>query len=220
MGRKLGAPVRRYEWRTAVVQERSPARGIVTDLLAAQPGLGTVWIGAHLGDFSSWLAGLAAPRRPHVVVFTPYVGPGHLGDLAVVREIAGSGIRVVACVTERSPVSVRALFRAGVTGIVDMQEPERHVAAAVWTVLGGRIWPGGVSSPLLTEVPERARLRAEEERALMLHASGVRIEELAEVLGVRPDTARRYLSRTTPEWVAFGQQSRWEAPPTARRPAE
>lgn len=56
--------------------------------------------------------------------------------------------------------------------------------------------------------PDRPKLSIQEERALVLYASGLTLDAVAESIGVKPDTAKQYLERVKKKYAAVGRPAR------------
>lgn len=196
---------RRYEWRVALVEDHMLQRKRTEELIAAQPGLRVVWSGETLTDFTAWLDDVPEPRRPQLLVLDLMVERGQSADPAVVREITRSGIKVLVLSAMASPELVRKILRAGIGGIAGKRDSEEDIVAAIWTVLGRGQWLTPELASVIAGDAERPQLSDQEERALVLYASGLTLEAVASALGVKKDTAKKYLSRVKAKYATAGR---------------
>jgi DNA-binding NarL/FixJ family response regulator len=203
-----GARSRAFRWRVALVEDHLLQRRRAEDLVGAQSGLDVVWSGETLPDLLTWLETVGDGRRPHLVLLDLMVDRGPSVDPEQVRRVVRSGIRVLVLSAMSSPDLVRKVMRAGVAGVVGKRDPEEDVVAAIWTVLGHGHWTSPELARILAAGSDRPQLSDQEERALVLYASGSTMEAVAEALGVRKDTAKKYLSRVKAKYAAAGRPAR------------
>ncbi|WP_215814233.1 hypothetical protein [Pimelobacter sp. 30-1] len=196
---------RRYEWRVALVEDHMLQRKRTEELVAAQPGLRVVWSGETLRDFTAWLDTVPEPRRPQLLILDLMVERGASADPAVVRELTRSGLKVLVLSAMASPELVRKILRAGIGGIAGKRDSEEDIVAAIWTVLGRGQWLTPELASVIAGDAERPQLSDQEERALVLYASGLTLEAVAAALGVKKDTAKKYLSRVKAKYATAGR---------------
>ena len=117
-------------------------------------------------------------------------------------------MRVVALTADAPDHVVRTLMDAGVEGIVSSRESEGVVLAVVDAVRrGARAWSPRTRATL-DALAVRPALSVQESRLMVLYASGLTIGEVADRLGVRGDTARKYLNRVKAKYAAVGRPVR------------
>ncbi|CAM3190199.1 hypothetical protein NODU109028_02610 [Nocardioides dubius] len=203
-----GKVPRHQQRRVAIVEDHLLQRRRTEELVTAQAGLRVVWSGETLPDFVVWLAEAEEAARPHILVLDLQVDRGDSADPDTVRSVVNAGIRVLALSAMASPALVRQILRAGIGGMVGKRDDESAVVGAIWTVLGGGTWVTPELASVMAGDPDRPRLSDQEERALVLYASGLTLESVAEALGVQRDTAKKYLSRVKAKYAAAGQPVR------------
>lgn len=192
-------------WRIAVVEDHLFHRKRTEDLVRSQPGLNVVWSGETLPEFTAWLDASPDQHRPHLLVLDLKVDRGPNVDPAIVRELTLSGIIVLVLSAMTSPELVRKILRAGIGGIVGKRDSEQDVIAAIWTVLGRGEWITPELASVIAYDAQRPRLSDQEERTLVLYASGMTLDSVAATLGVKKDTAKKYLSRVKAKYAAVGR---------------
>lgn len=198
----------RYEWRVAIVEDHMLQRRRTEQLVHAQSGLQVVWSGETLPELLAWVDGLAQPRRPHLLILDLMVERGPNADPTAIRALTRSGIKVLVLSAMASPELVRKVLRSGVGGVVGKRDSEEDIVAAVWTVLGRGQWLTPELASVIAADADRPRLSDQEERALVLYASGLTLDAVAEAIGVQKDTAKKYLSRVKAKYAAVGRDVR------------
>ncbi|MEU4014932.1 sigma factor-like helix-turn-helix DNA-binding protein [Microbacterium sp. NPDC028030] len=194
--------------RAAVVDESVLQRTRVGQLLSQELRLEVVHATATVGQFLAWIERTDRTRWPHLLVIALDIHPGSSRDLTVIAALRAAGIRVLALLSSRSRVLTNQLVTAGIDAVVATADDEDAFLAAAQTVLsGGSTISAGARPP--APGPEGApRLSRQEERVLALYASGLTIAEVAERIGVRHDTARKYLQRVRDKLSMPGRPAR------------
>lgn len=196
---------RQYQWRVAIVEDHLLQRRSTEALIAAQTGLRVAWSGESLPDFDDWLALQPEGKRPHLLILDLMVERGPSVDPDRVRAIVRSGIRVLVLSAMASPELVRKVLKAGVGGIAGKRDSEENIVAAAWTILGRGQWLTPELAAVIAGDADRPKLSDQEERALVLYASGLTLAAVAEAIGVKQDTAKKYLSRVKNKYAEVGR---------------
>lgn len=178
------------------------------ELLAAQPGLQVVVTCETLTELVDWISMAPTLSRPHLIVLDLVVDRGEDADPAVVRRLVSSGVRVLVLSAMASPKLVRSMLTAGVRGVIGKRDSEEDIVAAVWTVLGRGEWLTPELAAVIASDADRPALSDQEERALVLYASGLTLDSVALALGVKRDTAKKYLQRVKAKYAAAGREVR------------
>ncbi len=195
-------------WRVAIVEDHRLQRLRTEELVGRQPGLRVVRSCETLDELAAWMAGGTPQSLPHVVILDLVVDRGRDADPAVVERLVRSGLRVLVLSAMASVPLVRAMVRAGVSGFVGKRDTEEDIVAAVWTVLRRRQWITPELASVMAGDTQRPRLSDQEERALVLYASGLTLDAVAIALGVRRDTAKKYLERVKAKYADVGRPVR------------
>jgi len=196
---------RQYQWRIAIVEDHLLQRKSTEALIGAQAGLRVVWSGETLPEFEAWLATVPDGKRPQLLILDLMVERGPSVDPDRVREFTRSGIRVLVLSAMASPELVRKILRAGVGGIAGKRDTEENIVGAIWTILGRGHWLTPELAAVIAGDAERPKLSDQEERALVLYASGLTLAAVAEAIGVKQDTAKKYLSRVKAKYAETGR---------------
>ncbi|MBM0128175.1 response regulator [Pimelobacter simplex] len=195
-------------WRVAIVEDHRLQRMRTEELLGRQPGLRVVHTCETLDELVAWLTRCRPHTRPHVVVLDLVVDRGRDADPAVVEGLVRSGLRVLVLSAMASVPLVRAMIRAGVSGFVGKRDTEEDIVAAVWAVLHRRQWITAELASVMAGDAQRPRLSDQEERALVLYASGLTLDAVALALGVKRDTVKKYLERVKAKYAEVGRPVR------------
>lgn len=195
-------------WRIAVVEDHLLQRQRTVELIEAQPAFSIVHSSEDLPTFVEWLGRADASEMPQLLILDLVVERGVNADPAIVRRLIDAGLHILVLSAMASPPLVREMLRAGVAGVVGKRDSEEDIVAAVWTVLGRRDWMTPELAAVIAGDESRPSLSAQEERALVLYASGLTLVEVAEALGVKRDTAKTYLDRVKAKYNEVGRPAR------------
>lgn len=202
---ELGQAPRPHRWTVAVVEDHLLQRKRTEELVAAQPGLRAVWSGETLTEFLAWLDGVREEDRPRLLLLDLMVERGPNATPEQIETVVGAGIDVLVISALASPALIRRVIRAGVRGIVGKRDSEADIVAAIWTALGHGHWMTPELAGVIAGDEHRPELSDQEERVLVLYASGLTLEGVAESLGIKADTAKKYLSRVKVKYAAAGR---------------
>jgi DNA-binding NarL/FixJ family response regulator len=200
-------PSDRY-WRVAVVEDHLLQRQRTVEVLDREAGLTVVRAEPTLPGLERWLSVTGPRLRPHLLVLDLTVDREPDADPQAVRRLVDSGMRVLVLSAMTSPQLVRSMLVAGVGGVVGKRDSEADLVAATWSVLRRSSWVTPELAAVMAGDADRPVLSVQEERALVLYASGLTLEETARSMGVRPDTAKKYLGRVKAKYAAVGRPVR------------
>lgn len=193
-------------WRVAIVEDHLLQRRRTEDLVGSLDGIRVVWSGENLTDFLAWARSLEVRNRPHLLILDLMVDRVGEVDPALVRKLVDGGLRVLVISAMASVPLVRSIIRAGVHGVVSKRDPEEEIIGAVLAALERRHWITSDVAGLIAGDANRPRLSDQEERALILYASGLTLDEVAKSLGVQPNTAKKYLERAKRKYTEAGDE--------------
>lgn len=195
-------------WRVAIVEDHLLQRQRTEEVLNRQTGMRVVRTDDSMTGFLAWLERATPAERPHLLVLDLVVDRGESADPQVVRALVNAGLRVLVLSAMASPPLVREIVRAGVGGIVGKRDSEEDIVAAAWTVLGRGQWMTQELAGVIASDERRPALSDQEERALVLYASGLTLDAVAAALGVKRDTAKTYLDRVKMKYADAGRPVR------------
>lgn len=188
--------------RVAIVEDHLLQRRYATALINAQSDMTVVYDGENASSFMTWLGRTERLRRPSLVLLDLTVERGPDATPEMVRRMVGAGMRVLLFSALASPPLARRMIRAGASGVIGKRDTERDLLAALRAVLAGESWMSPELAVLIAHDPKQPKLSDQEERALILYASGLPIESVAASIGVKPGTAKKYLQRVREKYAA------------------
>jgi DNA-binding NarL/FixJ family response regulator len=116
--------------------------------------------------------------------------------VANVAAMADLGIPVVVISALGDPATIRACLAAGVVGYVSKQARPEEVLAALRAALHGeQTMSPEVAAALLHQPDDQLSLSEQERRAMVLYASGLKMESVARRMNVSRTTAEEYIKR-------------------------
>ena len=133
-------------------------------------------------------------------------GPSRTPD--VITAFSMYGIPVLALAAQASRRGMEQAMIAGASAYVDKRSDPARIAAAVRAVLAGGTW---VPDELEDHRSARAcsiTLSVQEERSLVLYASGMTLETVARRMGIAPSTVKHYLDRVRQKCAEAGLAAR------------
>lgn len=195
-----GAPT----YRLAIVEDHLLQRKRTEELLRSQDDFTIVFSGETAPELLHWLRARPPADRPHLLVLDLLVERQPSVDVAVVRALLESGMRIVVLSALASPALVRGIVRTGVSSIVGKRDSEEDILAAIRAALLGEEWMTTELAAVIAGDSERPKLSGQEENALILYASGLTIPEIASEMFIKPDTAKQYLDRVKAKYTAAG----------------
>lgn len=191
-------------YRIAIVEDHTLQRVRTEELLTRGAEFEVVFSGSTAPEFLRWLRTVPQGRRPHLLVLDLMVERQPSVDVVLVRDLLSVGLRIVVLSALASPPLVRSVMQAGVAAIVGKRDQEEDILAAVRAALRGQEWMTTELASVIAGDPDRPRLSIQEERALVLYASGLTIQEVAEAMNIGRETAKQYLDRVKKKYAAAG----------------
>lgn len=133
----------------------------------------------------------------------------HLGDDRSPSELVGlftgQGIPVLVISALNSFESVRSAFAMGAKGFVSKEAPIEEIAKAINTVVAGKEWVNSNLAKALDARKSPSELLSNQERkALILYASGLKLEVVARRMEVAPSTVKQYIDRAKAKYRLAG----------------
>ena len=133
----------------------------------------------------------------------------HLGDDRSPSELVGlftgKEIPVLVISALNNFESVRSAFAMGAKGFVSKEAPIDEIAKAINTVVAGKEWVNSNLAKALngSNSPTEA-LSNQERKALILYASGLKLEVVARRMEVAPSTVKQYIDRAKAKYRTAG----------------
>lgn len=190
--------------RVAIVEDHLLQRSMTEDLLSEDGEFVVVFSGEDTPTFLDWLSSASPDMRPQLLILDLIVDRRPSVDVAVVEMLLRQGLPIVVLSALASPSLVRAIVRAGVKGIVGKRDREEDILAAVRAVVRGEFWMTTELAAVIAGDPDRPKLSVQEERSLVLYASGLSLEQVGDAMNIGRETAKQYLDRVRAKYAAIG----------------
>lgn len=194
--------------RAVVVDELVLQRSRIEQLLSGISDLEVVGVCHTLREFMAWLRHTERTRWPHLLVLSLPFDPLASNDLSALTALREAGIRVLALTSPGTRTTARRVAAAGAEGFVSTADSEDDFVAAAAIVLTGGTIMTPPAHAVINPASAGTRLSAQEARVLALYANGMTISQAAEAMGIRHDTARKYLNRVRDKFTSAGRPAR------------
>ncbi|WP_185981713.1 response regulator transcription factor [Skermania sp. ID1734] len=192
--------------RVAIVEDHSLQRERTVEVLRERAGMQVVRVSEDLPQFVDWLRRSPPALRPHLLVLDLSVDRGPSADPRMVAELVRSGMGVLVFSAMASPALVRQVIQAGAGGVVGKRDSVDDLVEAARTVASGGEWMTPDLASVIVNDPARPPLSDQEERALVLYASGLTLDSVAMRIGVKRDTAKKYIDRVKAKYRSVGRE--------------
>lgn len=190
-------------FRVAIVEDHKLQR-LRTEELLNSSGLDLVFSGETAPEFLEWSRSVPRNERPHLLVLDLMVERQPNVDVELVGKLLEAGLRIVVLSALTSPSLVQSMIKAGVSAIVGKRDSEEDIIAAVHATLRGEEWMSPELATVIAGDSNRPKLSLQEERALLLYASGLTLQQVGDAMGIGKETAKQYLDRTRRKYSATG----------------
>jgi len=194
--------------RAAVVEEVVLQRMRAAQLLTDELGLEVVHTGGSLRQFMAWLQRADRTRWPHLLVLDVPDENDAARDLDVIVALRDAGMRIAVLSSLRNRNTARRMIELGIDAVAATSDTEEDFLLTADAALGGNPLITARAQTAIHGSGEALRLSRQEERALALYATGLTIAEVADRIGVKHDTARKYLKRVRDKFTLAGRPAR------------
>mgnify|MGYP006279543029 CR=1 FL=1 len=153
-------------------------------------------------------ASTGEPRAVACAVVDLDLGDGRAAA-DVVSSIAALGVPIVVVSAMGSPAVIQSCVLAGAQAFVTKRAASQEFIRAVDGVLRGETWMSqDLAGALLPGPHGEVQLSRQEQRALVLYASGLKLDSVARRMEVAPSTVKQYLDRVRDKYTAAGRVAR------------
>ena len=188
--------------RVAIVDDHPLVVDSLARHIGANPGTEVVYTGddpRHLLD--NW-------PDPSIVLLDLDLGKRTVTPRLVLELLTrGTRVLVISAATDLS--LVRQLLNVGISGVVSKAEPLNVLSEALEAVARGEDWTSPQVIAAIAGSPELdfPSLSTQEQRVIILYASGLKIPAVAHKLGLSPHTVKDYLRRARAKFSAVGRHA-------------
>ena len=136
-----------------------------------------------------------------------------LGDGRAVADVVSSfsslQIPVVVVSALGDPAVIQSAILAGASAYVTKRSGFEELGEALGAILNDRDWMSpDFAGALIPKSQSGVNLSAQEQRALVLYASGLKMDSVARRMDVAPSTVKQYIDRVRDKYTAAGKLAR------------
>ena len=144
-------------------------------------------------------------EKPDLVIVDLDLGDTKTPAL-VVSRVAETGAKVLVLSASTNSGDVLAALSAGAVGYITKHADGRELTQAIKdAVHKGEVQISPYVAGALSEIREdKVRLSSQEKRALVLYASGLKLEAVARRMNIAPSTAKQYIDRVKAKYQEQG----------------
>ena len=143
-------------------------------------------------------------KRPEIAIVDLHLGDGRTPS-EIVGYFSSRGVPVLVISALNNFESVKSAFSVGATGFISKDSSVEEIGKAIRAVVRGNQWISPTLSQALnykSSITEQ--LSAQEKKAVILYASGLKLEVVARRMGVAASTVKQYLDRAKAKFRASG----------------
>lgn len=160
---------------------------------------------AYAGDSISEAHQVAAQDPPDCIILDLDLGDG-CPPMETATRVMEIGAPVLVVSAAATPRSVQGAMARGARGYLSKQSPAHEFQRAVEVILRGQVYLSPELAAMLSvRTPGSVQLSAQEERALLLYSSGMKLASVARIMGITPGTAKEYIRRVRAKYAEKGE---------------
>jgi DNA-binding NarL/FixJ family response regulator len=142
---------------------------------------------------------------PSCVILDLDLGDGR-PPLETVTQAMKVGAPVLVVSAAATPRSVQGAMARGARGYMSKASAAHEFERAVDVILRGEIYISAELAAMLSvQTPGSVQLSAQEERALLLYSSGMKLASVARIMGITTGTAKEYIRRVRAKYADSGE---------------
>jgi len=186
----------------AVLMEDHPLyrEGLKAYLQNTFPKMKLLYAGASFYEAKE----VISKSKPQIAIVDLHLGDGRQPS-EIVALFSSRGIPVLVISALNNFESVKSAFSMGALGFVSKDATIDDIGKAVKSVLDGHEWISPVLGKALTQSKSISdKLSAQEKKAIILYASGLKLEVVARRMDVAPSTVKQYIDRAKEKFRASG----------------
>ena len=181
--------------------------GLMRSISEAFPGARYQYSGDSLGEALR----ATSNESPDCAIIDLDLGDGR-SVAEVVSSFAMAEIPVVVVSAMGEPAIIQSAILAGASAYVTKRSGLEELHRVLEAVLSGTEWmTPEFAAALIPQKSTDVRLSSQEQRALVLYASGLKLDSVARRMGVAPSTVKQYLDRVRDKYTSAGQMARTKA---------
>jgi len=142
--------------------------------------------------------------KPDIAIVDLHLGDGR-SPTEIVGHFSSQGIPVLVISALNNFESVKSAFSVGASGFVSKDSSVEDIGKAIKSVLSGNQWISPTLSRALTYKESiTSQLSAQELKAIILYASGLKLDVVARRMDVAASTVKQYIDRSKAKFRAAG----------------
>ena len=147
---------------------------------------------------------ITSKKKPQIAIIDLHLGDGRTPS-EVVGYFSSQGIPVLVISAINNFESVKGAFSVGASGFVAKDSSIDEISKAIRAVLKGNQWISPtLSKALAYKSSVSEQLSAQEKKAVILYASGLKLEVVARRMDVAASTVKQYIDRAKAKFRAAG----------------
>ena len=147
---------------------------------------------------------ITSKKKPQIAIIDLHLGDGRTPS-EVVGYFSSQGIPVLVISAINNFESVKSAFSVGASGFVAKDSSIDEISKAIRAVLKGNQWISPtLSKALAYKSSVSEQLSAQEKKAVILYASGLKLEVVARRMDVAASTVKQYIDRAKAKFRAAG----------------
>jgi DNA-binding NarL/FixJ family response regulator len=162
----------------------------------------------YQGDDFLAVRDVIAKDKPALAVVDLHLGDGRSpGEIVALFSSRKIPVLVISAINNFE--SVKSAFSMGATGFVSKDSEPEELGRAIKAVIRGDQWiSSAISNALTTQKGPSDQLSVQEKKALILYASGLKLDLVARRMDVAPSTVKQYIERAKAKYQAAGKDIR------------
>jgi len=175
-------------------------QALADNLSEAIPEAEIVYAGASVDD----ALGAITAKGADCIILDLGLRDGR-NPITTVTDLKVTGVPILIVSALGDPATVRGAIMAGAAGYVSKQAPVPELIDAVRATLRGSTYMSSEIAAVLISAPESSvRLSEQERQVMVLYASGLKMDAVAEKMGITTGTAREYIKRVRVKYAKAG----------------
>ena len=151
---------------------------------------------------------IAKEVTPSIAILDLHLGDGRPPG-EIVSHFASQRIPVLVISAVNNFESIKSAFSMGALGFVSKESSTQQFGLAIKSVLRGDMWIAPhLSSALVTTKTISDQLSPQEKKAVILYASGLKLDAVASRMDVASSTAKQYIDRAKQKFQQNGLNAR------------
>jgi DNA-binding NarL/FixJ family response regulator len=189
-----------HTFRLAIVDDHALFADALTAWAAENlPGMRVVYAGPDPDE---------VPAGTDLVLLDIALGRSAPPTEVITATLVADGCAVLLVSSLSEPSRIRPALAAGAIGYVPKRVGSEVLTEAIRAALEGEVYISADLAAVLVAAVERPDLSRQEEMALRLYASGLKLEAVARRMEISPHTVREYLSRVRRKYAEVGRDVR------------